>query len=112
MTVTWPSELPDPVYSTRGRAVKHQVRTEKEGGYVQSRARHTRMRKTYDLVIHMRNQDQLDTFKSFFQDNQGGMFRFPFFGDETADYRFAEDEFDWQYDSYSRITVTVAIEEV
>lgn len=109
--VTWPENLPDPVYGSSGRSIKHQVRTEKEGGYVQSRARYTRKRKVYPLIFHLKGEDELNILLNFFDNNQGGMFKFDFFGD-TGDFRFANDEIDWNYDTYGRITADVTLEEV
>lgn len=107
---TFPTTLPKPSIMSSGEVHKAQVRTPMEAGYVQSRAKFTRSRKQYEIALQHLTDDEFDTFKAFFDNNQGGMFDWPDLG--SVDYRFSEDSFSFDWVSGMHRDVTVSVEEV
>ncbi len=106
---TFPA-IPNPVLGSGGSLFKAQVRTEFEGGYVQSRAKHTRSRKRFRLIwSHMKEADW-DLLTAFFIANQGGSWGYTFLG--TGDYRFSTDEIEWTWAGPGRRRVEIEVEEV
>ena len=107
---TFPATLPDPSIVSTGTVQKAQVRTPFEGGYVQSRAKYTRKRRMFEITLAGLDNAQFATFETFFDDNQGGMWEYPFF---DGTFRFSGDEFDFNWpESGVYRNVTFAIEEV
>jgi hypothetical protein len=103
-------DIPNPSYQSGGKNVKAQVRTEFEAGYVQSRARHSRARKTFSLTWNYLREADFALLEAFFEANQGGMFTYSFLG--TGNYRFSDDELNWTWNNYQTRQVKLNVEEV
>ena len=92
---------------------KAQVRTEFDGGYVQSRAKYTRKRDMYDLAWKGIDADTLEAYIDFFDDNQGDMFlqTRPVLHTVFVS-RFAEDKVTWAALTPNAYSFTAKFEEV
>lgn len=65
-----------PQYGTTDETYLPQIRTEFEGGYVQSRKQTTRARRRMTLYWAALSEADFQTLKAFFVANQGGSFSF------------------------------------
>ena len=70
---TWPN-VPAPDFGTVEEVYKPQVRTEFEGGYVQSRPRTSRAIRRWPLAWSYMAEGDYQTLHTFFLTNQGGSF--------------------------------------
>ncbi len=106
----FPTTLPSPLIGSSGAMTKAQVRTPFEGGYVQSRPKHTRKRGGPYSLDYIFTTAELATFDTFFDTNQGGSFDYSVLG--TGDYRFSEDSYEWEWLEAGYYRVSVQMEEV
>lgn len=102
-----------PSYGLDERVHKAQERTEFEGGYVQSRPKHTRHRHRWPLRWELLPEAEYQTLKTFFAANQGGQFDWvhPWTG-VTYACRFSADEISGAMTFPGHRTVDCPIEEV
>ncbi len=92
----WPS-IENPSRIVEGH-FKAQVRTEFEGGYVHTRARHTRSRKWFKIFWDLMPYADLATLLTFFDANLGGTFNWTHPITSTAYVvRFSEDEITYKH---------------
>lgn len=101
-----------PQINSGGTTFKKQVRTDFEGGYAQSRAQHTRARRTHQLEWNGMTFAQFTALETFFTTYQGGGFTLvhPEFG--SGDWRFSGDTIDWTFLGAGLMKATVNIEEM
>lgn len=108
--VTWPDieKANDLVEKTQ----KGQIKSDFAGGYVQSRAKWTRARKTFELSwVAMSNVDK-NALESFFESNIGGTFTWTHPLTSTSHtVRFAEDELQAEYVPVNFWRVYLTLEE-
>lgn len=101
-----------PQIGTGGSTFKKQVRTDFEGGYVQSRAQHTRARRKHPLKWNGMTEAQFSALETFFTTYQGGGFTLAHTNFNSRDWRFADDQIDWSFVAPGIIEATVNIEEM
>jgi hypothetical protein len=109
--MSWPS-IPAPSYMTRGEVYLPVVRTEFEGGYVQSRKRFSREREKW--VLHWLNMEEahFQLLKSAFITDQGNSF--PWTEPVTSashSVKYSEDSLKWSHVEKGYRQVSVALEE-
>lgn len=69
----WPS-MPAADFGTEEEVYRPQIRTEFEGGYVQSRSRTTREIRRFPLAWETMSNADYTTLETFFKENQGNSF--------------------------------------
>ena len=108
----WPA-IAAPTYTSGGEVYHSQIRTEFEGGYVQSRKRNTRPTRRWSLHWNaMSHADWLLLEEAFIND-QGN--EFPWtepITDKTYTVRYSEDRIRWSHTDKGYRQVSVAIEEI
>jgi len=112
---SFPSSLPDPeVHGLEEDYNKTAVRTEFEAGYVQSRARFTRARRTWSKIYWTGlSSSDLSTLLTFFNTYQGDSFTWthPITSVEYT-VRFSCDKVNYKYVAPEYYEVTISFEEV
>jgi len=108
---TWP-DIQNPSDMTP-IPTKGQIKTGFAAGYVQSRAKWTRSRKTFELSWKAMTNADANILEAFFDDNLGGTFTWthPLSG-VSYTVRFAEDKIPFGYVHYNHWKVKLTLEEL
>ena len=103
---TWPSISTASKLSEKNK--KKQIKTEFEGGYVQSRAHWTREKRIFSMQWDTMTTTDKATLETFFEANLGGSFTWTHPGTSVAyTVRFKDDEliFGFQPTAYWRVKI-------
>jgi len=109
--MTWPS-IATPTYGTEGEVYRPQVRTEMEGGYVQTRPRFTRGVRRWNLRWEALSAAHLALLVAAFAADAGNSFSWADPAGTAYTVRYREDSLRWVYAYPGYFSVSVALEEV
>ena len=119
-TIDWPTDLPDPRVDYRRTITGGTIRTEFESGYVQTRARHTKRRRSWRCTLDLDSAAKILSFETFFDTTvEAGASSFNWTDPEedgagATEYevRFTEDSVTLQYIHVDFARVSFGLEEV
>jgi len=110
--MAWPS-IAQPTYTTGGETYLPQIRTEFEGGYVQSRPRCTRATRRWSLVWANMTEADYQSLESAFIADMGTTFSWTEPRTSTAyTVRYCEDSLKWSHSNLGHRAVTVGLETI
>jgi len=109
--MAWPS-IPAPSYGAEGEVYRPQVRTEMEGGYVQTRPRFTRGIRRWNLRWNALSSAHLALLVAAYEAYAGNSFTWTDLEGTSRTVRYREDSLKWSYISPALRAVSVALEEV
>ena len=110
--MTWPT-IAAPTYGTEGEVYRPSVRTESEGGYVQSRPRCTRAIRRWTLRWNNMSSADFVLLSAAFVSDAGNSFSWTEPVTSTAyTVRYLENSLTWQHVAPGYRAVSVSLEEV
>ena len=109
--MAWPS-IAAPTYTTGGEIYLSIIRTEFEGGYVQSRAKATRFTRRWTLVWVALSEAHYQTLEAYFISMRTTDTWTEPITLASYTFRFAEGSLKWNHSALGHRTVTVGIETI